>query len=75
MDKCIYATVGSERLHEKQVLFGVNGTMGIQVNIVPQIGLYLEPEVSYSLNESTIETFRSNEPFLISIRAGLRFNF
>ena len=75
MDKCVYATVGDERLHEKQVLFGLNGAVGIQVNIIPQVGIYLEPDVSYALNEGSIETFRSAEPFTIAVRAGLRFNF
>ena len=75
MDKCVYATVGDERLHEKQVLFGLNGAMGLQVNIVPMVGLYLEPEVSYALNDGSIETFRSDEPFVITFRGGLRLNF
>ncbi len=75
MDKCVYAKVGDERLHEKQFLFGVNGAMGLQVNIVPMVGLYFEPEVSYALNKGSIETFRSKEPFVITVRGGLRFNF
>ena len=75
MDKCVYAIVGDERLHEEQILFGLNGAMGLQINIVPMIGLYLEPEVSYALNEGSIETFRSDEPFVITVRGGLRFNF
>ena len=75
MDKCIYAAVGDERLHEKQVLFGVNGAMGLQVNIVPMVGLYFEPEISYALNEGSIVTFRSDEPFVVTVRGGLRFNF
>ena len=75
MDKCVYATVGDERLHEKQILFGLNGAMGLQVNIVPMVGLYFEPEVSYSLNNGSIETFRSDEPFVVTVRGGLRFNF
>ena len=74
-DKCIYANVGDERLREKEVLFGVNGAMGIQVNIVPMVGLYIEPEVSYALNQGSIATFRYKEPLMISARAGLRFNF
>ena len=74
-DKCIYANVGDERLREKEVLFGVNGAMGIQVNIVPMVGLYIEPEVSYALNQGSITTFRYKEPLMISARAGLRFNF
>ena len=75
MDKCVYATVGDERLHEKQILFGLNGAMGLQVNIVPMVGLYFEPEVSYALNKGSIETFRSDEPYVVTVRGGLRFNF
>ena len=75
MDKCVYAKVGDERLHEKQLLFGVNGAMGLQVNIVPRVGLYFEPEMYYALNEGTIETFRSDEPFVLTVRGGLRFKF
>ena len=75
MDKCVYAKVGDERLHEKQLLLGVNGTMGLQVNIAPMVGLYFEPEMYYALNEGTIETFRSEEPYVITVRGGLRFNF
>ena len=74
-DKCIYATVGGERLHEKEVLFGLNGAMGLQFNIVPMVGLYFEQDISYSLNEGSIQTYRSREPFVVTVRGGLRFNF
>ena len=74
-DKCIYATVGGERLYEKEVLFGLNGAMGLQFNIVPMVGLYFEPDISYSLNEGSIQTYRSREPFVVTVRGGLRFNF
>ena len=74
-DKCIYAIVGNERLREKGVLLGLNGALGFQVNIVPMVGLYFEPEVSCALNEGSLQTFRSKEPLMISARAGLRFNF
>ena len=74
-DKCIYATVGGERLHEKEVLFGLSGAMGLQFNIVPMVGLYFEPDISYSLNEGSIQTYRSKEPFMVTVRGGLRFNF
>ena len=74
-DKCIYATVGGERLHEKEVLFGLNGAIGLQYNIIPKVGLYIEPDFSYSLNEGSIQTYRSREPFMVTVRGGLRFNF
>ena len=75
MDKCVYAKVGDERLRESGILFGVNAATGLQVNPVPKVGIYLEPEVSYALNDGTIQTFRSEEPFVITVRAGLRFTF
>ena len=75
VDKCIYAKVADERLHEKQFLFGVNGTMGLQVHIAQRVGLYFEPELYYALNEGTIETFRFDEQFVVTMRAGVRFNF
>ena len=75
MDKCVYASVAGEKLHEKQVLFGLNGAMGIQVNVVPLVGLYFEPELSYALNEGSIQTFRYDNPCVLTVRGGLRFNF
>ena len=74
-DKCIYATVGGERLHEKEVLMGLNGAMGLQFNVMPKVGLYFEPDFSLSLNEGSIQTYRSNEPLVVTVRGGLRFNF
>ena len=75
VDKCIYAKAGGEKLHEKEFLFSVGGTLGLQVNIIPMVGLYFEPDFSYSLNEGSIKTFRSREPFMVTARAGLRFSF
>ena len=75
MDKCVYATVGKERLYEKPVLFGIGGAMGLQYNITSRVGLYFEPEAYWALNEGTIETFRSDEPFVLTMRGGLRFSF
>ena len=75
LDKCVYAVVGNERLHEKQVLVGFNGAMGIQVNIVKHVGLYFKPEVYCALNDGILETYRSREDLMVTARAGLRFNF
>lgn len=74
MDKCVFASVGGERLYEKQVLFGLNATAGIQVNLAPKAALFLEPEFSYNINKGTIETYRYEHPLMLSARAGLRLN-
>ena len=75
MDKCLYGRVGDERLHEKLLLFSVTGAAGIQVNFSHLVGLYFEPDVSYSLNKGTLKTYRDKNDVLISLRAGLRFSF
>ena len=75
VDKCVYARVGDERLHEKDFLFSLTGAAGLQYNITNKIGLYLEPDFSLRLNEGTLETYRHDHFGVISARAGLRFNF
>ena len=74
-DKCIYATYDSERLREKEVLFSVNGALGMQVDITQKVGLYFEPDIGWTLNEGTIKTSRYDNPLTITLRTGLRFNF
>ena len=75
VDKCIFAVCGDERLYERQFLCSVNAALGLQVNIVPKVGLYFEPDFGYSLNEGSLEISRSDRPFMFTVRAGLRFNF
>ena len=74
-DKCIYATYGTDRLYEKEVLFSVNGALGMQVDITQKVGLYFEPDIGWTLNEGTIKTSRYDNPLTITLRTGLRFNF
>ena len=75
VDKCVYARVGDERLHEKDFLFSLTGAAGLQYNITNKIGLYLEPDFSLRLNEGTLETYRHEHFGVISARAGFRFSF
>ncbi len=73
VDKCIYATVAGERLREKSIILGTVFTAGLQVNIVPSVGLYFEPQLSNILNSGTLRTAR--DELMISAQGGLRFNF
>jgi hypothetical protein len=75
VDKCVYARVGNERLHEKEFLFSLTGAAGLQYNITRQIGLYVEPDFSLRLNNGSLETYRYDNVGTISARAGLRFSF
>ena len=73
IDKCIYASVGKERLREKEVVLSSVFTAGFQVNVVPSFGLYFEPYVSRILMKGTLPTGR--DELMISAQGGLRFNF
>ena len=73
IDKCIYASVGKERLREKEVVLSSVFTAGFQVNVVPSFGLYFEPYVSRVLMKGTLPTGR--DELMISAQGGLRFNF
>ena len=73
-DKCIYATIGNERLREREVIVSSIFTAGLQVNIVPSVGLYFEPYISRPLMLGTLNTLR-NDNTMISAQGGLRFNF
>lgn len=75
MDKCIHARAGKDILREKELLFGLSCTMGMQVNISSKLGLYFEPEAYYALNGGSINTFRSDRQLIITFRGGLRINF
>lgn len=74
-EKCIYATVGNGKLHEKPFIWSASAVAGLQLNITPGYGIFFEPEISTTLNNGTIETFRTEKSTMKSFRAGLRFNF
>ncbi len=75
VEKCIYATVGNERLREKPFIWSASAVAGLQLNITSGYGIFFEPEISTTLNCGTIETFRSEKSSMKSFRAGFRFNF
>ncbi len=56
--------------------WSLNGTLGAQYNIISQIGIYIEPGVSYYFNDgSDIPTIRKEYQLIFNLNAGLRFTF
>ena len=53
------------------------GAGGIQFNITKRIGIYVEPELSWTVpsENHVLETWRSEYPFMFSVATGLRINF
>lgn len=69
-----YHGSSSTTLRQKGLQWSVNGAAGIQVNILPQLGLYMEPGVSHHFsNNSKVRTIYSDKPTDFSLSFGLRY--
>ena len=71
-----YHGSSSTSLKQKGLQWSVNGAAGIQVNILPQLGLYMEPGVSHHFsNNSKLRTIYYDKPTDFSLSFGLRYTF
>lgn len=69
-----YHGSSSTTLKQKGLQWSVNGAAGIQVNIMPQLGLYMEPGVSHHFsNNPKVRTIYSDKPTDFSLSFGLRY--
>ena len=76
-DWCIGATLVGERIAKDGFSASLLGAGGIQFNPTKLVGLYLEPQLSWSFTpqKPVLETCRTQNPLLFSLAAGLRFTF
>lgn len=74
VEKCVSATSGTTSFKEKNFLWSVVATTGIQYNINKSISLYCEPYCSYLLSETSLFSYRTENPVMISAKLGLRFD-
>ena len=55
------------------VQFSVNAAAGVQVDVVPHVGLYAEPGVKYYIdNKSAVATIFKDKPWAFNLQVGLR---
>lgn len=58
------------------VQFSVNAAAGIQLDVVPHVGLYAEPGVKYYIdNNSQVVTIFKDKPWAFNLQVGLRVEF
>lgn len=58
------------------VQFSVNAAAGVQVDVVPHVGLYAEPGVKYYIdNKSAVATIFKDKPLAFNLQVGLRVEF
>lgn len=55
--------------------FSVQGGVGVQYDVLPQLGIYVEPDVKYYFdNGSRLRNFFKDKPTSLNLQLGLRLN-
>ena len=55
--------------------FSAGASAGVQLNFVPQAGIYVEPGVRYYFdNNSSVQNIYKEHPCNFSLQIGLRYN-
>ena len=75
-DWCVGATLAGKEIPRDGFSFSLLGAGGVQFNMTRHLGLYVEPEISWTLpsEKRVLETYRSAHPSLFSVATGLRIN-
>ena len=75
-DYCLGATLAGERIAKDGFGLSLLGAGGIQFNLTKQIGLYVEPQISWIIPSEShvLQTYRSDNPVMFSLTSGIRFN-
>ncbi|MGM9741997.1 MAG: outer membrane beta-barrel protein [Candidatus Cryptobacteroides sp.] len=71
-----YARSTNSAIRPKEIQWSVNAAAGFQVNILKQLGFYVEPGVSHRFdNGSKVRSIYTDKPTDFSLGFGLRYNF
>ena len=75
-DWCVGATLAGKDIPGDGFSFSLLGAGGVQFKVTRHLGLYVEPEISWTFpsEKRVLETYRSAHPFLFSVATGLRIN-
>ena len=73
-DLCLGSTLGGKAFEKDRPAFSVLGAGGLQWNILPRLGLYVEPELSWTLpsDKQALMTYRQEHPLVFTVATGLR---
>lgn len=76
VDMCMGATLAEKKLIRDPLCLSLLGAAGIQLNLSKRIGLYLEPELSWSVPSANweLDTYRRTHPLVFTLATGIRIN-
>lgn len=65
----------TQEMESDLLQLSLSGSFGLQYDVIPQLGLYVEPGLSYYPdNRSHIQNFFKDKPVNLSLQVGLRVN-
>ena len=73
-EKCVAASIGKINCEEKRVLWSTGTFAGVQYQIGGRAYLFFQPQLSYSITNTDLITYRTENPLVFSLNAGLRFD-
>lgn len=75
-DYCIGAVLDGKKADNDGFGLSLLGAGGIQLNLTRRIGLYVEPEISWTIPSEAhvLQTYRSNHPLMFSLAGGVRIS-
>ena len=64
-----------QTLPKDRMQWSLNGSLGLQYNVVPQLGVYAEPSLNwYPDNGSVVQNYFKDKPLSMGLQLGLRLN-
>ena len=79
-DVCVGAQLTSNGIRQQtkkdRMQFSADAALGVQYDVLPQLGVYVEPGVKYYFNNgSQVENIFKEKPWNFSLQLGLRLSF
>lgn len=77
VDRSICVKIDNETFRDKTFNWSVMTDVSLQYALTKNLGLYIQPEVSYYFKPSApaLRTYRTEHPLMVTVGAGLRIGF
>ena len=76
VDRCIYARLGKEDIRDNAFNWSLVTNAGLRYGLTDNVGLYVAPQITWFLKpeDPAILTYRTQNPLMFTVNAGLRFD-
>lgn len=70
-EKCVLALRDGQRFKEPGIQLAAVGSAAFQYDFTPRVGIFLAPELSYWFTKTELPTYNTENPFNLSLKAGI----